>query len=614
MYGQFLYFIIVILIYSTYQPSGKTNFSFVEAFIYFLLMNIAFIFSTRIYFKKFEKQIDKDHFHFYEEKFNKAVTRHIIFSIILFTATIYLLNLTDFIEKFYIFSKIPSFSALFCIALFIAYLSIIYKCAHGLYQKIYNNYLPPIKYIISNISFSMPVVLPWIILSLIADVLNILPFGPLKRFISSTYGEIFYFTFFLFVTAVIGPVIIKKLWNCKPLENGYERYRIEKVCGLAGLKYADILYWPLFGGKMITAGVMGLVKKFRYILITHSLLRLLNPQELDAVIAHEIGHVKKKHLIYYLMFFFGYFILSYTLSNIFLYIFIYYKFSIDIIANANVNAFSFTPILFNTLFFISFIVYFRFLFGFFMRNFEREADAYVFKLFDSAGPLIASLEKIAFSSGLAPEKPNWHHFSISERISYLRQCEENKEKITSHERKVKKSIIIYLLALAITCGVLLNLSFGKTGRNLNNILIEKILLKEIETHGDDPNLYQMLGDFYQSSQKYKQALLAYEKSIYYRPKNALALNNMAWLLATCSDIEVKNPKLALETAKKASSIETSPYILDTLAESLYINRFYEEAVKTELKALELEKNDKAYYEKQLKKFTKEMNRTSRSGN
>ena len=45
---------------------------------------------------------------------------------------------------------------------------------------------------------------------------------------------------------------------------------------------------------MITAAVMGLIKKFRYILVTQGLLQMLEPEEIDAVIAHEIGHVKKK--------------------------------------------------------------------------------------------------------------------------------------------------------------------------------------------------------------------------------------------------------------------------------------------------------------------------------
>ncbi|MCK7507704.1 MAG: hypothetical protein MZV70_29100, partial [Desulfobacterales bacterium] len=40
-----------------------------------------------------------------------------------------------------------------------------------------------------------------------------------------------------------------------------------------------------------------------------------------------------------------------------------------------------------------FLVYFRYVFGYFMRNFERQADAYVFTLFDSAAPADRHLSK-----------------------------------------------------------------------------------------------------------------------------------------------------------------------------------------------------------------------------
>ena len=45
---------------------------------------------------------------------------------------------------------------------------------------------------------------------------------------------------------------------------------------------------------MITAGVMGLIKNFRYILVTPSLLNLLEPAEVDAVIAHENRSYQKE--------------------------------------------------------------------------------------------------------------------------------------------------------------------------------------------------------------------------------------------------------------------------------------------------------------------------------
>ncbi len=113
--------------------------------------------------------------------------------------------------------------------------------------------------------------------------------------------------------------MIQKFWRCKPLEAGNVRTRIENVCRQAGMEYANILYWPIFGGRMITAGVMGLVKKFRYILVTGAFIRFLEPDEIDAVIAHEVGHIKKNHLLFYLVFFVGYMLVSYATFDLLIY-------------------------------------------------------------------------------------------------------------------------------------------------------------------------------------------------------------------------------------------------------------------------------------------------------
>ncbi len=247
--------------------------------------------------------------------------------------------------------------------------------------------------------------------------------------------------------AIIGPALIQKFWRCKPLENGYHRSRIESLCRRAGLTYANILYWPIFGGKMITAGVMGLIKKFRYILVTPSLLHLLEPEEIDAVIAHEIGHIKKKHLLFYLVFFVGYMLLSYVTFDIMIFAIIYTKPVFWFISKTGLSQTTVVSGISSIVIICVFLIYFRFIFGFFMRNFERQADTYVYALFDSAKPLISTLEKIAATSGQSADKPNWHHFSIRQRIDYLRKCETNSSWIARHDGKVKKSIGVYLMCL-----------------------------------------------------------------------------------------------------------------------------------------------------------------------
>ena len=61
-------------------------------------------------------------------------------------------------------------------------------------------------------------------------------------------------------------------------------------------------------------------------------------------------------------------------------------------------------------------------------------------------------------------------------------------------------------------------------------------------------------------------------------------------------------KAALELAKRAVKLEKSPHILDTLAESYYVNGRYEEAIEAGREALAIAKDKLSYYEEQLEKF------------
>lgn len=553
-------------------------------------------------FHKLEKRITKDNILRVDHKINAIITQQSVMAIVLFAVDIYGLSLTFFFKNIPLFTVIPTLQALVFIGLFVFYLAIIWACAYGPYKRLYITDLSRRSYVLSNISFSIPVLFPWFLLSGIADIINALPFELPKRFLSTPEGQVIYFLFFLSTVVIIGPAMIQKFWRCKPLESGYVRSRIEKLCRRAGLEYSNILYWPIFGGRMITAGIMGLIKKFRYILITKALVRHLEPEEMDAVIAHEIGHIKKKHLHFYLVFFIGYIFLAYTSFDLLVYFIIYTDPVYRLISSSGINHDTIISAVFSLIIIIIFFIYFRYIFGYFMRNFERQADTYVYALFPSAKPLISTFKKIAATTGQPPDKPNWHHFSIKERIEYLNLCEQDKIYIIRQDRKIKKSIAVYLAAIVIIGGIGYNLNYGETGKKLSKHFIEKILLREINKTPDNPYLYRDLGDLYYNINNYTETIRAYEKSIDLKPDNPHVLNNLAWLYATCDDKNLRNPERALNLALKAADLEESPHILDTLAECYYINGRLEEAVSIESYALRIAKKEHSYFENQLKKF------------
>lgn len=235
-----------------------------------------------------------------------------------------------------------------------------------------------------------------------------------------------------------------------------------------------------------------------------------------------------------------------------------------------------------------------------MRNFERQADAYVFSLFDSAKPLISTLQKIVTTSGQSADRPNWHHFSIKERIDYLNKCESNQRWIWLHDRKVKKGIGIYLSGLLLIGVFGYQLNFGVIGDKLSQILITR----ELQKSPDDPRIYRELGDHHLKRNDYKNAIEAYEESIELKLDDPIVLNNLAWLYATCEIESLRNPERSLKLARLAVELEQSPHIFDTLAESYFVNGMNREAIEAGERALNLAKRNRSYYKAQLEKFRK----------
>ena len=235
-----------------------------------------------------------------------------------------------------------------------------------------------------------------------------------------------------------------------------------------------------------------------------------------------------------------------------------------------------------------------------MRNFERQADAYVFSLFDSAKPLISTLQKIVNTSGQSADRPNWHHFSIKERMDYLNKCESNQRWIRLHDRKVKKSIGIYLAGLLLIGVFGYQLNFGVIGDKLSQILITR----ELQKAPDDPRLYGELGDRYLARKNFAKAIEAYEQSIELRLHDYTILNNLAWLYTGSEDPSLSNPHRALLLARMAAELNHSAYIFDTLAESYFVNGMIPEAIESGEQALKLAKDNRSYYKKQIEKFRK----------
>jgi hypothetical protein len=89
--------------------------------------------------------------------------------------------------------------------------------------------------------------------------------------------------------------------------------------------------------------------------------------------------------------------------------------------------------------------------------------------------------------------------------------------------------------------------------------------------------------------RFDEAIIHHKQSLNIKPDNVVALNNLAWLMATQKNPEFRNPVQAVQLALRAceKTQYEKPEILDTLAVAYAAVGDFRKAIETEKKALEL---------------------------
>lgn len=96
---------------------------------------------------------------------------------------------------------------------------------------------------------------------------------------------------------VLAPLVIRYIWHTVPLAEGEVRGRMIAMCELHRVRVRELLLWRT-GSGMINAAVTGLIRQVRYILLSDGLLDQLPPRAVEAVMAHELAHVKLHHMLW----------------------------------------------------------------------------------------------------------------------------------------------------------------------------------------------------------------------------------------------------------------------------------------------------------------------------
>ncbi len=432
------------------------------------------------------------------------------------------------------------------------------------------------------------------------DLIALSPWAESGGFLAGVGGQLICFACILILLMAFLPKIIQHWWGCRPLPSSEKTRNLEAFLRDNNFAYRRILSWPMFEGHMLTAGLMGIVPRYRYILISDSLLHYLTIDELKAVLAHEMGHAKYYHFFFFILFFVGFAFLSSGLYDLFIYFFYAHPFFGDVIGGRADSPSLKLFYLFLSLSMLGMLlIYFRYIMGFFMRNFERQADLYSAVTMGTHKDLVGSLEKIAYLSGKSIDLPSWHHFSIRERVDCIRKAFKDSSLVRRHNRTLAISFSAYMIIVA-GLGYLLN--FSPIKQNLAFSLMEKALKQEVFKNPKDIVPHQDLAIIYHQMEMYEEAVIAYETVIDLDPKQAASLNNLAWLLLTSPRKELRDEKRALDLAKKAVALERSSIFLDTLAEAYFRNGMIRNALETIDEAIFLASENRAYYKEQLEKF------------
>ncbi len=532
-------------------------------------------------------------------KYHRLIVRLSILAIFLFVMDVFILNLKGWVWMIPGVEHLSVLQGIAALILFFFYLSTIWFFAYPAYRAIHRYEITRRSFIESNLRFNIPFLFPWVCLTLIYDLIALSPWAGKYGLPIGEMGNLIFFASLILLIMIYMPGVIQSWWGCKPVKMSEKAGELHAFLHGENFKYRALLTWPIFEGRMMTAGIMGIVARFRYILITDSLMELLSIDELKSVLAHEMAHAKYRHFLLYILFLIGLLVIVSGLENWLQYVFLLHPFFMKIAASRDpliislYNLIQFMPMI------LIVVVYFRYIMGFFMRNFERQADLYSAELMGTPIPAVDSLEKIGLLSGKTRNIPSWHHFSIRQRVECLMRTQESPDILRRHNRFISGCFLIYL-ACMVCLGYALYSSPLK--KQMIYSLVEKTIEKKLMEEPESISLNRELAMVYHEMGALDKAIESYEKILGLDPKQASSLNNLAWILVSSPDETLRDNKRALELAKRAVALDRAAHCLDTLAEAYYVNGYIDEALDVIKEAISIAKENREYYEKQKEKF------------
>ncbi len=334
-----------------------------------------------------------------------------------------------------------AFQVLFTLTLYFLGLALFYFSAYPDER----NRSSRLSYVLTPLRFLMPFAIPFVVFSILSDVLSALTSGAHPT-IEWIVGSVLSLTFIVGML-IFFPPLLTYCWGCQHLPDGPTRDRLQSWCDRAKFRHAGMLTWPVMG-RSLTAAIIGPVARFRYVIFTPTLLEQLSPHALDAVLVHEMGHTRRKHLLIYPFILMGAMVIIGMLSLTILPAIDQYLVMRNYL-NPTGPWQALQPFVVLLTYVLVISLYFRFVFGFYSRLFERQADLSCFDVGMPPQDMSDALNEVGFLSGNIHDLPSWHHYSIRQRMQFLEKAEQDPRLVSAHHRFVHKAVWGYFILLVI---------------------------------------------------------------------------------------------------------------------------------------------------------------------
>lgn len=263
--------------------------------------------------------------------------------------------------------------------------------------------------------------------------------------------------------------LLTRILDTTPLPAGPLRRRLEAIARRAKFRYTDILVWRTHG-NMANAMVTGFLPVPRYVLLSDALLENLPPEEVEAVFGHEIGHIRHRHLPYFLAFF----VLSISALGLGMTaarLLMPESWGVTPLGDElpTWSSYSWPSVAVHVGEGLLFLAYFWLVFGHLSRQCERQADVFGCKLVappDDDGHteprlhpygvrvFMQALQRVAELNGINPEMPTWRHGSIASRIRYLAKLIDRPALESAFQWQFRRFRWVLLTVLAVIVSVL----------------------------------------------------------------------------------------------------------------------------------------------------------------